>query len=441
MSRHQDWDPLWSGDPLPGEPATVDRWAARYARTADEIRDQASALKRLSQAEGWDSDAGRAFAAKAAGVQGKLALAEDRYRVAGSALSGYADRLESLQAQADRLLDRARHEQAVMRANEPVSRTPFSTPATAQEAALQASVVSEDNARAHRYAEAASRLQELTRQVMALRHQRDEAAHAAGLRIRAVIEHDGLKDSRWDKVKHWVHEHKDILIAIKSALGKIAIVLAVAALLVTGVGWIALAGIAVSLLSAGLGTLLKASGEGGSWWEVALDLFGAFAAFKLLKMVPAAKDAATTARAATATAKGNAARRGARAANRQYREGLNRLAQSHEGTPLATAARARIRDLKAANDRAFAIARDDVLNADTKARLLRLVTGDTELAQAARSYYDLSRIVRAGGGDPAAVAALARLRARILAASGLALPANASTVNNIVSPVRERLSR
>ncbi len=234
---------------------------------ADEITRQAGNLRRLATTQGWDADAGRTFAASAGDLAGRLDKAHGRYATAGGALKGYAPELRYAQSVADASLVDAQAAQGTINANRPPAAPPANP--TPQQ-------VSAERSRQTSYEDGVAALQAAQRKLADAVSHRDEAAGRAARAINASIDHDGLKDSWWDRFTNWVHEHADILRAIADIAEQVASVLGTIALLISWIpgldvlspillGLAALAS-AVALVC----NLMLALAGDGSWLDVAV---------------------------------------------------------------------------------------------------------------------------------------------------------------------------
>ena len=278
MSRRPtDWAPLAGSDPVPGDPDEIERAARSLADMAEEITRQTANLGKLSSAEGWDADAGRTFADSARELSGQLEQAHGRYRAAAGALRGYAPELRHAQSVADGALAEAQQAQATVNAHRPPDRPPVGSPTPAQ--------VTAERQRQHAYDDGVDALHAARRKLDDAVDHRDEHVERATRTVREAIDHDGLKDSWWDKFTNWVSEHADLLRAIAKIAELVATVLSTIAL---AISWIpvlnfltpvllGLAGLA-SAVALVCTVLLALAGE-GSWGEVAGSLLGAIPVF------------------------------------------------------------------------------------------------------------------------------------------------------------------
>ncbi|MGH3886006.1 MAG: putative T7SS-secreted protein, partial [Pseudonocardiaceae bacterium] len=224
MSRRpSDWSPLADDDPVPGDPDEIERVAKSLTDMAEEITRQAANLRRLSSAEGWDADAGRTFADSAGDLAGQLDQAQGRYATAGAALKGYAPELRHAQSVADAALTDAKAAQSAINTHQPPDHPP------AEPTPDQASA---ERHRQHAYDGGIDALYAARRKLADATDHRDEHARRAERAIRDSVDHDGLKDSRWDKFTNWVSEHADLLRAISEIARLIATVLSTIALVI-----------------------------------------------------------------------------------------------------------------------------------------------------------------------------------------------------------------
>lgn len=392
MTRHLDWTPLTGGsaDPVPGDGGAVADLARAYARTASEIRTQAGNLRRLASGDGWDSDDGRAFGQSLGDLASKLGDAEGRYERTGSALSTWAGRLGSAQTSSYTLLVRAREARATMAANAPPAPSgppPAGAPEPTEAQVAAAAAAERKRSAAH--SGASGDLRRIQEELHTLLGERDTAARTAARAIRDAADNDALKDSRWERMKNWVAEHKDAIKWVADKLSTLATILAVVALFVPGVNVFALgvlAAIATGGALIGHGAL-AAAGE-GSWVDVGLDAvglltfgYGAVAGRSVARGVQGVRAAGT-----------RTASKGAQAASRQANREVTSRASRTLGRPGSKAARR--------------AARGRLANVRTEARRAGSAAARRERDAIARDLRDPSSIrqraadrVRAGGDD------------------------------------------
>jgi hypothetical protein len=272
MTRPVDWAPLAGGDPVPGDPAEIQRIAQQHAQLADELTAQAGNLRRLASCEGWDAPAGRKFAESAGDVATHLEKARRRYTAVAEALRGYTPQLEQAQREADQALREAKEAQATAAANQPPA--PGSEPAgPPTDLTVEADRRRKQNA-FDGANDALRRARQKMNNAVALRDQ--QAKRAAG-HIREAIDHDGLKDGFWDKVKAKIHDMAPMLKLIADIASWVATIFGF--LSIFG-GWIPVVGeilLAITLAATAVSLVchlaLALSGD-GSWLDVGLDAIG-----------------------------------------------------------------------------------------------------------------------------------------------------------------------
>ena len=346
MSRPVDWRPLEAADPVPGDPDELERIAKRYSDLADELLQQADNLKKIATTDGWDAEAGRAFATSAEDLSGKLHRANGRYAAAAGAIRAWAPQLRHAQAVADDALVKAKDAQTDIDANQPPEAAAAGPPTPEQTAA--------ERRRADAYDDGVGALQAARRQLQDAVSHRDEHASRAAKAVRQVIEEDGLKDSRWDRFKNWVHEHAkdikaiaDIAGWLATALGVLAIVFSFIPVLNFLTPILLLAAATLTLVALICHMLLALSGD-GSWLDVGIDLF-ALVTFGYGRSLSAGLKGAS---AATRMAGARAARKGAEKAARaavRNRTAATRVAGRRAASKAAKrAAGARLQATKAA---------------------------------------------------------------------------------------------
>ncbi len=264
--RPPDWSPLAGHDPVPDE---IERVAKSLTDMAEEITRQATNLRKLSTADGWDADAGRTFADSAGDLAGQLDQAQGRYATAGGALKGYAPELRHAQSVADTALADAKAAQGAVTAHQPPDQPP---------AAPTPDQATAERHRQNSYDGGIDALQAAQRKLADATHHRDEHAGRTAQTIRDSVDHDGLKDSWWDKFTNWVSEHADLFRAIARIAELVATVLSAIALVIAFIpvlnfltpvllGLAALAS-AVALVCT---AMLALAGE-ASWTDVGLAL-------------------------------------------------------------------------------------------------------------------------------------------------------------------------
>jgi hypothetical protein len=282
--RADEWAVIGeSTDPIPGDPDEVAKLGRELRKTAEAIKKQADEIKALSSVEAWKSKTAEEFRNQAEEAEGKLRKAYKRYDVAADALgekvsegdacfTEYASELNRAQRMADRALRAAQdaHDEQTSSSGA-IDKLPKDT-------------ADDDPQRKKlekRQEDAASAMERARKDLEAAKDVRDAAAKRARDSIRYAIDHDGLKDGRWDKFKDWVHDHAGTIEDITKYAGWVATACGTLSLLV---GWIPVIGQALAAI---LGTValiatlvslvghvaLALAGE-GSWFDVALDVVG-----------------------------------------------------------------------------------------------------------------------------------------------------------------------
>ncbi|WP_330306564.1 MULTISPECIES: putative T7SS-secreted protein [unclassified Streptomyces] len=281
--RADEWAVIGeSSDPIPGNPEEVAKLGRDLRKTAEAIQKQAKEIKALSSVESWKSKAAEEFRKEAEEAEGKLRKAFKRYDAAADALgekvveggssTEYASELHRAQTMADKALRDAKdaHDEHATSAGA-IDKFPKDTADD-----------DPDRKKLEKRQEAAtSAMERAKKDLEAAKDVRDAAAKSARDAIRHAIDHDGLKDSRWDKFKDWVHDNAGWINKVLDVAGWVATICGTLSLLV---GWIpivgqALAGILGSIAMAAtiislVGHVLLALAGEGSWFDVALDVVG-----------------------------------------------------------------------------------------------------------------------------------------------------------------------
>jgi hypothetical protein len=259
------WRPLGlDTDPVPGDPARVSEEAAHLAAVAKQISDQVAALRKIG-AGGVDAVLTGQYADKihssASDLADQLDKVVGRYQKVSSALNGWIPDLERAQAMSIQALNQA--EGPYKQVNQAVV-LPSGSNLTAQQ---KQDVQNYHNS----MRQAQGALDAATALLNRATSLRDSSAsYHAGLIGKAID--DAVKDSWWDQFKEWVDHYAWLIKDICTVLEIAAAVLAVLALIFTGVGWILLLGIGLTALALIGRSLLAATGN-GSWFDVSLDAF------------------------------------------------------------------------------------------------------------------------------------------------------------------------
>ncbi|WP_448256554.1 hypothetical protein [Microbacterium aurum] len=261
--------------PIDGDPQGIRRRAAGFTRTAQAIEDAMALLDAVArEAATQESKAVDALADAVGDTRSRLSRLKDRYEVAGSQLTGFADVLETAQARAaDAVAERdaaqasqrhverrrAEAEEAMRSTVDPIERTDAAQAATGFSQHLRS--LSEDLVAAGNSHAAA---------VESVRERGDAAADA----IAHAIDADGVNDSLLDKLsgafKDWVKANAGWMSMLKNILGGITAIVGLVSIFFPIFAPLALVlGLATTLLSFSLAY----AGE-GSWLEFGLDMIG-----------------------------------------------------------------------------------------------------------------------------------------------------------------------
>lgn len=274
-ARAGEWHLLGHGrDPVPGEPAHVDRLAQGYRATADDIERLTGRLRRLGNLDGWVGEAAEKFAEAADDLAADLGGAERRYRELADAVRGWVGPLSRAR---DESAGALREAEAAADDQRRYSHDPYAglaDPTPDQLAAQQRWAAAGDDADERR-AQAQRRLDDALQDL-------DRAAEEVAGRIADAAEHG--RDGFWDDVGGWVRDHAEVLERIATWAGRIALVLAVitvavllivaapAALLMGALFWGAVVAGGVQLVTH---SVLKASDAGDvSWLDIGMDIVG-----------------------------------------------------------------------------------------------------------------------------------------------------------------------
>ena len=319
VARPPDFEPLASGNPVPGDPDEITMLGRRYTDTAAEIARQAANLRKLATAApgGWKGQAGTVFHAHAADLATRISKAHDRYASTGKALQQCAGPMQDAQQRAYGAVWQAKSAQQEMAANAPgLPRPPGSPPLTEEQKAQQ-------RAQQTAFTDAQTSLAHATRNFDDAVHDYRSAASRAAHQIGSAISHDGLKDSWWDRNFGWISTVFKIIAIVVVVLAVVALLLAMPWTAALVAGMLGFFGAEVSVatlgaIAAGIGwtlfgvTAVQAAYDGTaaatgkeSWTAFALDMV-ALVTFSFGKVA----DAAIKALAETAAGSGMAAAAG-----------------------------------------------------------------------------------------------------------------------------------
>jgi hypothetical protein len=171
---------------------------------------------------------------------------------------------------ADGALADAKQAQVTVNAHRPPDHPSAGPPTPAE--------VTAERQRQYAYDDGVDALHAARRKLTEATDHRDEHAGRAARAIRESIDHDGLKDSWWDKFTNWVSEHADLLRAIARIAELVAGILSVLALVTAFIPFlnfltpILLTLAALASFVALVCTLMLALAGEASWIDVGLAL-------------------------------------------------------------------------------------------------------------------------------------------------------------------------
>ncbi|CAL9481488.1 hypothetical protein [Streptomyces sp. enrichment culture] len=258
--RPADWHPLAEKDPVPGEPEDIRDEVTRMKKLASTLRDQAAILRKAADGDALQGQYADKIREDSGDVEKHFRETAARYeRVVGD-LGKWANELEGFQERADGVL------RAAKRADEEHA---------AEVKKKEAEAKRDGHSKAPEESDPDSHLAPYQKQLDQVLSERDSRARHYAANIGRDIS-DIIKDSRWENLKDWVHEHADTIKSVIEILSWAATVIGVIALLFTPVGWLATL-ITVTTISltalVGVGhTMLALSGD-GNWADVAMDVF------------------------------------------------------------------------------------------------------------------------------------------------------------------------
>ncbi|MFD4630117.1 hypothetical protein ACFVYR_16725 [Streptomyces sp. NPDC058284] len=214
-ARPKDWQPLADQDPVPGDPDRLEQLGRKLRGTADELKRQVRHLKAASEADSWDSDAGKEFREKAKKCRGRLEAAHKRYETVADAVGdrlvdhgsdyesnatappgNYATELH----RAQRMAEIARQEARDAEAEKSAARKGLDVLSGKEKGAGKGGREDLENK-----AQAAGKSLEAARgKLRKAQEIRDAAARRAREAIDEVISGDALKDGFWDDFADFV---------------------------------------------------------------------------------------------------------------------------------------------------------------------------------------------------------------------------------------------
>jgi uncharacterized protein YukE len=220
-SRPPDFEPLAGSDPVLADTDEIAALGRRYTDTAAEIKAQAAKLTKLASntIDGWTGQAAKVFQSHAADLSTRISKAQERYGVAGQALTQCAGSMQAAQQDVYTAVWKAKAAQDQMTSNLPLP-APLAggPPPTADQ-------ISTARRRQASYEEASTSLAQARRQFDTAVGDYQAAARRAARAIEAEISHDGLKDSWWDRNFGWISEVMTIVAVVVAVLAIVALLL------------------------------------------------------------------------------------------------------------------------------------------------------------------------------------------------------------------------
>jgi hypothetical protein len=264
-SRPGEWHLLGvDSDPLPGEPTDVASEVKEYTKAATAIRDQVARLRSI--AAGNNQLVGKyapELADSADDLAGDLDKAQGRFDTVAEQLKIWEPVLDAGRTKTKSYLTQAEHAHATAEANKAPDKAPDPSDTDAVHA---------DKQRATRESNASTELSTIVSNFNTYMDGVRKTAKSVADKIDDAS-HDKLKNHRFDGLRKWVHDHKDLLKFIADVLTFIATALVIAVLLLSNpAGWMILAAMALTAAAMLIHTTLAAQGD-GSWVDVGLDAF------------------------------------------------------------------------------------------------------------------------------------------------------------------------
>jgi len=257
--------------PIGGDVAGIRGHASRHSSTARAVSDAVEMLQAvISASQQETSEAVEALADTIGDTKTFLSRIRERYEVAGSALTTFANELEQAQQQAASAI--SAHDDAQRRHTYAQRNLTEARQVTQQ--TVDPGELAEATDAARRYSSmsttAATDLSQAQAAYDAAVERVQRAGDTAASTISQTVSSDELNDSWWDNVLDWVNQNAEWLKVVKDILTVVTAIVGVLSIFFPVLAPIAL-GLAV--LSMGLSFLLASSGD-GSWFDFALDAIG-----------------------------------------------------------------------------------------------------------------------------------------------------------------------
>jgi hypothetical protein len=256
------WQPLGlDADPVPGDPQAISTEAAHLASVARTITGQIAAMRKIASDDTEVGQHAEKIRTAARSLAGSLQAVATRYAKVSSALSGWVPELEQAQSLSIRALNEAEAPYAQLSQAVTLPSGPGLTAAQKQEVAS--------------YHASMQRAQDQLDAAKALLTRATTLRDTQGAYYAAKIDqasNDSLTDheSLWGDITHAIASSAWIIKDACTVLELVAAACAIAALCLTGVGWLLVAAFVLTGVALLGRTLLAATGN-GSWTDVAVD--------------------------------------------------------------------------------------------------------------------------------------------------------------------------
>ncbi len=271
-ARVGEWHLLdYDDDPVSAEASGLDAVIKHYKDIAEMMTTQAALLKKIGDGDETllKGEAADAMRKRARDSHERLGAAAGRYDDVHAALKAYRPELETARSETGKALAKAEDAAAAQKGAEGMN-DPVNADRPGDAPPLTESDKQESEKRTAAIDAARGDLAAAKAMAVAAMSALDTAAEKASTKIRENWGADGLKHSRWQA---FVHGFNKFLKALVEILGYIGMVLAVLAMIIPGVGAIALGALVVAAVSLVGSIVLAAQGE-SSWMGVILGVVG-----------------------------------------------------------------------------------------------------------------------------------------------------------------------
>ncbi|MCF4121050.1 hypothetical protein L1785_08650 [Antribacter sp. KLBMP9083] len=275
-ARVGEWHLLdYDEDPVPAEASGLDAVIRHYKEIAESMTTQAALLKRIGDGDetllkGEAADAMRKRAQESHEALGKAAA---RYENVHAALTTYQPQLKTARSETGKALAKAEDAAAALKGAEGMS-DPANADRPDDAPPLTDTEKQASQKRTDAIGTAKGDLESARSIARAAMAALDAAAEAAARTIRKNWNEDGLKHSGWEA---FVSGFNKFLKGLVEILGWIGMALAVLAMIIPGLGALAMAALVVGVVAL-VGTIALAAQGEESWLAVVWSVVGVFAA-------------------------------------------------------------------------------------------------------------------------------------------------------------------